>query len=104
MRHRLMTHPLFLYLLLLLFYIYYCSPFVFLSATYIPIRMQAAPARKKGVICSPSTHEAKIIVVIGLKYTQLVAFTVPSFEMHQFHVRKQIIEARQPRKSRLPNT
>ena len=46
MRHRLMTHPLFLYLLLLLFYIYYCSPLVFLSATYIPIRMQAAPARK----------------------------------------------------------
>lgn len=66
--------------------------------------MQAAPAKKYGVIFSSSTHEANIMVVIGLKYTQLVAFTVPSLEMHQFHVRKQIIEARHPKNKRLPIT
>lgn len=90
-----MTHP-FLYLLLL--------PFRFLIRHIHSYQNAGGTRQKIGVICSPSTHEAKIIVVIGLKYTQLVAFTVPSFEMHQFHVRKQIIEARQPRKSRLPNT
>lgn len=56
------------------------------------------------VIFSPNTHEAKIIVVMGLKYTQLVAFTAPSLEMHQFHVKKQIIDARQPKNNRLPTT
>ena len=44
------------------------------------------------------------MVVMGLKYTQLVAFTAPSLEMHQFQVRKQIIDARQPRNARLPTT
>lgn len=66
--------------------------------------MHEAPIRKYAVISSCSTHAAKIMVVIGLKYTQFVAFTVPSFEMHQFHVRKHIIEARQPKKIRLPMT
>lgn len=46
---------------------------------------------------SSNIHEAKIMVVIGLKYTQLVAFTVPNLERHQFHVRKQIMEAKQPK-------
>ena len=40
---------------------------VVLLAMYIPNNMQAAPARKYVVIFSPSTHEAKIMVVMGLK-------------------------------------
>ena len=44
------------------------------------------------------------MVVIGLEYTQLVAFTVPNLERHQFHVRKQIMEAKQPKNNRLPIT
>ena len=66
--------------------------------------MQAAPAKKYGVIFSSSTHEANIMVVIGLKYTQLVAFTAPNLEIHQFQVKKQIMEAKQPKNKRFPIT
>ena len=49
-----------------------------LSHKYIPTRMSTVPNKNQGVICSWSSHQAKRMVVIGLKYTQLVATTAPS--------------------------
>ena len=53
---------------------------------------------------SPSSQWAKRMVVMGLKYIQLVATTASSFFITQFHIRKHAIDATTPRKSRLPVT
>jgi len=63
----------------------------------MPERMRMVPRRNQGVICSLSSHQAKMMVVTGLKYTQLVATTAPSLRMTQFQSRKQTIEAMTPR-------
>ena len=43
--------------------------------------------RNQTVISSLSSHQAKRMVVMGLKYTQLVATTMPSFLMTKFQAR-----------------
>ena len=59
--------------------------------------MNMVPKRKYGVIRSPSNHAANTIVVIGLKYTQLVVATGPRCFITQFHNTKQTNEAMSPR-------
>ena len=66
--------------------------------------MNMVPKRKYGVIRSPSNHAANTIVVIGLKYTQLVVATGPRCFITQFHNTKQANDATQPRKRRLVMT
>ena len=51
------------------------------SAIYMPASIIAEPKTNQGVICSPSTIRANNIVVIGLKYTQLVALTAPRLSL-----------------------